>query len=234
MRLSAAGNKSSHWIGTVLLTSCELLERPSKKDGFCFKVFHPLNQSIWATKVTQFLHDTFLKFAVLFNTFCGDPFRGFSPRGSRNSHFSYTQRSGLCNRFGLLPNLRLWFAVVRWQSIGLIAAKLHFNTLLGHLLTNYCVMRSTQPSTSSGTENEWQLTGYEVWVIGKMVCLPSAPWVQLIINVYYIFSQWCHWLMPISCHLQYYKALLVTSRTNVSSAVTRPRSLPLPFCNLAI
>ena len=46
-----AGNKSSHWIGTLLLTSCELLERPSKKDGFCFKVFHPLNQSIWATKV---------------------------------------------------------------------------------------------------------------------------------------------------------------------------------------
>lgn len=42
--------KSSHWVGTILLNTCELLERPSKKDGFCFKLFHPLEQSIWATK----------------------------------------------------------------------------------------------------------------------------------------------------------------------------------------
>jgi len=44
--------QSSHWVATVLLNTCELLERPSKKDGFCFKLFHPLDQSIWATKVT--------------------------------------------------------------------------------------------------------------------------------------------------------------------------------------
>ena len=43
--------QSSHWVATVLLNTCELLERPSKKDGFCFKLFHPLDQSIWATKV---------------------------------------------------------------------------------------------------------------------------------------------------------------------------------------
>lgn len=42
--------KSGHWVGTVLLNACELIERPSKKDGFCFKVFHPLEQSIWATR----------------------------------------------------------------------------------------------------------------------------------------------------------------------------------------
>lgn len=42
--------KSSHWVGTVLLTSCQVIERPSKKDGFCFKLFHPLDQSIWAPK----------------------------------------------------------------------------------------------------------------------------------------------------------------------------------------
>ncbi|XP_066967226.1 oxysterol-binding protein-related protein 8 isoform X4 [Macrobrachium rosenbergii] len=42
--------KNSHWVGTVLLNTCELIERPSKKDGFCFKLFHPLEQSIWATK----------------------------------------------------------------------------------------------------------------------------------------------------------------------------------------
>jgi len=42
--------KSSHWIGTIILSSCELIERPSKKDGFCFKLFHPMDQSIWAAR----------------------------------------------------------------------------------------------------------------------------------------------------------------------------------------
>ncbi|XP_078423753.1 oxysterol-binding protein-related protein 8 isoform X1 [Cetorhinus maximus] len=42
--------KNGQWVGTLLLNACELIERPSKKDGFCFKVFHPLEQSIWAVK----------------------------------------------------------------------------------------------------------------------------------------------------------------------------------------
>ncbi|XP_037026571.1 oxysterol-binding protein-related protein 8 isoform X4 [Bradysia coprophila] len=42
--------KSSHWVGTILLTSCQIIERPSKKDGFCFKLFHPLDQTIWAPR----------------------------------------------------------------------------------------------------------------------------------------------------------------------------------------
>ncbi|XP_048216979.1 oxysterol-binding protein-related protein 5 isoform X2 [Perognathus longimembris pacificus] len=42
--------KVGQWVGTVLLHCCELLERPSKKDGFCFKLFHPLDQSLWAVK----------------------------------------------------------------------------------------------------------------------------------------------------------------------------------------
>ena len=42
--------QSSHWIGTIILSTCELIERPSKKDGFCFKLFHPMDQSIWAAK----------------------------------------------------------------------------------------------------------------------------------------------------------------------------------------
>ncbi|RWS16720.1 Oxysterol-binding protein-related protein 8-like protein [Dinothrombium tinctorium] len=42
--------KSSQWVGTVLLNICEVIERPSKKDGFCFKLFNPLEQSIWASK----------------------------------------------------------------------------------------------------------------------------------------------------------------------------------------
>ncbi|XP_070560037.1 oxysterol-binding protein-related protein 8-like isoform X3 [Ptychodera flava] len=43
-------SKHGQWVGTVLLNSCDLIERPSRKDGFCFKVFHPLDQSIWATR----------------------------------------------------------------------------------------------------------------------------------------------------------------------------------------
>uniref|UniRef100_A0AAY4C4Y3 Oxysterol-binding protein n=1 Tax=Denticeps clupeoides TaxID=299321 RepID=A0AAY4C4Y3_9TELE len=42
--------KVDHWVGTILLSTCKLIERPSKKDGFCFKLYHPLDQSIWAVK----------------------------------------------------------------------------------------------------------------------------------------------------------------------------------------
>ncbi|XP_034444188.1 oxysterol-binding protein-related protein 5 isoform X1 [Hippoglossus hippoglossus] len=42
--------KTDHWVGTILLSACKLIERPSKKDGFCFKLFHPLDKSIWAIK----------------------------------------------------------------------------------------------------------------------------------------------------------------------------------------
>ncbi|XP_063802399.1 oxysterol-binding protein-related protein 5 isoform X2 [Pseudophryne corroboree] len=42
--------KVGQWVGTLLLHSCELIERPTKKDGFCFKLYHPLDQSIWAVK----------------------------------------------------------------------------------------------------------------------------------------------------------------------------------------
>ncbi|XP_067090633.1 oxysterol-binding protein-related protein 5 isoform X2 [Osmerus mordax] len=42
--------KADHWVGTILLNACKLIERPSKKDGFCFKLYHPLDKSIWAIK----------------------------------------------------------------------------------------------------------------------------------------------------------------------------------------
>lgn len=44
-------HKSSNWIGSVMLKMCELIERPSKKNGFCFKLFHPLEHPIWSPKV---------------------------------------------------------------------------------------------------------------------------------------------------------------------------------------
>ena len=55
-----------------------------------------------------------------------------------------------------------------------------------------------------------------------MVCLLAAPWVQLSVSA---GNGWPHnalrhhWLMPISCHFRNYKALLVTSLTNVSGAI---------------
>lgn len=42
--------KADHWVGTILLSACKLIERPSKKDGFCFKLYHPMEKSIWAVK----------------------------------------------------------------------------------------------------------------------------------------------------------------------------------------
>ncbi|XP_065070860.1 oxysterol-binding protein-related protein 8-like isoform X1 [Rhopilema esculentum] len=43
-------NKHHHWVGTVVLACCEAIERPSSKEGYCFKLFHPLKESIWSTK----------------------------------------------------------------------------------------------------------------------------------------------------------------------------------------
>ena len=60
-----------------------------------------------------------------------------------------------------------------------------------------------------------------VWLIGAMVCLLAAPWVQLSVSA---GNGWPHnalrhhWLMPISCHFDC-KALLVTSLTHVSGAI---------------
>lgn len=42
--------QSGMWVGTVLLNNCELIERPSKKHGFCFKLYHPMNQTIWGSR----------------------------------------------------------------------------------------------------------------------------------------------------------------------------------------
>ena len=62
-----------------------------------------------------------------------------------------------------------------------------------------------------------------VWLIGAMVCLLAAPWVQLSVSA---GNGWSHkalqhyWLMPISCHFWDCKALLVTSLTRVSGAIT--------------
>nr|XP_015193856.1 PREDICTED: oxysterol-binding protein-related protein 5 isoform X2 [Lepisosteus oculatus] len=66
--------KVDHWVGTILLNACKLIERPSKKDGFCFKLYHPLDKSIWAMKgprgenvgsITQPLPSSYLIFRAV-------------------------------------------------------------------------------------------------------------------------------------------------------------------------
>ena len=61
-----------------------------------------------------------------------------------------------------------------------------------------------------------------MWLIGAMVCLLAAPWVQLSVSA---GNGWPHnalrhhRLMPISCHFRDCKALLITSPTHVSGAI---------------
>ncbi|VDD96965.1 unnamed protein product [Enterobius vermicularis] len=42
--------KHGQWIGSILLNMCSLIERPSKKNGFCFKLFNPSDRYIWASR----------------------------------------------------------------------------------------------------------------------------------------------------------------------------------------
>ena len=74
-----------------------------------------------------------------------------------------------------------------------------------------------------------------MWLIGAMVCLLAAPWVQLSVSA---GNGWPHnalrhhWFMPVSCHFRDCKALLVTSMTHVSGAITSVLTftfLPLKF-----
>jgi len=60
-----------------------------------------------------------------------------------------------------------------------------------------------------------------VWLIGAMVCLLAAPWVQSVRtgNGWPHNALLHHWLMPISCHFRDCKALLVMSLTHVNGAV---------------
>jgi len=71
-----------------------------------------------------------------------------------------------------------------------------------------------------------------VWLIGAIVCLLAAPWVQLSVSM---GNGWphnvlrYHWLMPISCHFRDCKALLVTSLTHVSGAITIVQTFTFTF-----
>ena len=61
-----------------------------------------------------------------------------------------------------------------------------------------------------------------MWLIGAMVCLLAALWVQLSViagNGWPHNALRHHWFMTISCHFRDCTALLVTSLTHVSGAI---------------
>ena len=69
-------------------------------------------------------------------------------------------------------------------------------------------------------------------MIGAMVCLLAAPWVQLFVSA---GNRWPHnalrhhWLMPIGCHFRDCKALQVTSLTHVSDAIASVQTFTFTF-----
>ena len=134
-------------------------------------------------------------------------------------------------------------AVVQWQSIGLVTERLRVRLTPGPLqatlskLVTSSVLRPTQPPTLSGTGNEQQLQlrgeGL-VWLIGAIVCLLAAPWVQLFVSAgnkwpHNALRNHYHWLMPISCDFRDCKALLVTSLTHVSGTIASVQTFTFNF-----
>ncbi|XP_029437976.1 oxysterol-binding protein-related protein 5 isoform X2 [Rhinatrema bivittatum] len=116
--------KIGQWVGTILLHSCELIERPSKKDGFCFKLFHPLDQSIWAMKgpkgenvgsITQPLPSSYLIFrapsesdgrcwmdALELALRCSSLFRLSSSKPGKDAELNCSSDSAHCGLYSLL------------------------------------------------------------------------------------------------------------------------------------
>lgn len=48
-----ADDKFSEWTASVLLSGCVVVERPTKKSGFCFKIHHPLGHPIYLARGPQ-------------------------------------------------------------------------------------------------------------------------------------------------------------------------------------
>ena len=104
----------------------------------------------------------------------------------------------------------------------------HLQVALSKLLI-YCVIRSPQPPTLSGRVMNSGLRLWSeglVWLIGVVVWLLAAPWVQLFAGA---GNGWlhnvlrCHWFMPIRCHL----LCLVMNLTHISSVTLSTGPLPL-------
>ena len=126
----------------------------------------------------------------------------------------------------------VWVLPHRHRSV---SVSRHFLLQAPLTVLTYCLLMPTQPPTLSGTGNEQQLRLWGeglVWLIGAMVCLLAAPWVQLSIsagNGWPHNAMRHHWLMPISCHFRDCKALLVTCLTDVSGAIASVQTFTFTF-----
>jgi len=47
--------QKKHRLGVVILSVCQAIRRPTKKDGFCFKLINPFGCSVWAKSSTRAL-----------------------------------------------------------------------------------------------------------------------------------------------------------------------------------
>lgn len=47
--------QKKHRLGVVLLSVCQVMKRPTKKEGFCFKLLNPFGVSVWAKSSTRAL-----------------------------------------------------------------------------------------------------------------------------------------------------------------------------------
>lgn len=47
--------QKKHRLGVVLLSVCQVINRPTKKEGFCFKLINPFGYSVWAKSSTRAL-----------------------------------------------------------------------------------------------------------------------------------------------------------------------------------
>lgn len=45
--------QKKHRLGVVLLSVCQVIKRPTKKEGFCFKLINPFGCSVWAKSSTR-------------------------------------------------------------------------------------------------------------------------------------------------------------------------------------
>lgn len=47
--------QKKHRLGVLLLSMCQVMQRPTKKEGFCFKLINPFGCSVWAKSSTRAL-----------------------------------------------------------------------------------------------------------------------------------------------------------------------------------
>jgi hypothetical protein len=103
--------KPDSWIGTIILSGGTVMERPSRKEGFSWKFFHPLRPSIHAPRVR-------LRPATL--SYVAPPLQGFRHLHSRHLYSKHARPHGFnYSPFPLFlqgPKGELWINILRMPS----------------------------------------------------------------------------------------------------------------------